>query len=106
MKWRERKVIYIALLISLILHLIGLIIFTGFNLFAFSETKKPEVEEPLELVFERPLIPEVERQEEIPEKFYEIVENPNATDESPETSLNYRRHFSPIEKIALSVVLL
>ncbi len=86
MKWRERKVIYIALLISLILHLIGLIIFTGFNLFAFSETKKPEVEEPLELVFEQPLIPDVERQEEIPEKFYEIVENPNATGESPETS--------------------
>jgi outer membrane biosynthesis protein TonB len=82
MNWKERKIIYIALLISLILHLLGLILFTGFNLFAFTDENKPQEPEPLELVFERPESPEMP-ETQLPDKFYEIVENPNASGESP-----------------------
>jgi outer membrane biosynthesis protein TonB len=82
MNWKERKIIYVALLISILLHLLGLILFTGFNLFAFTDENKPLEPEPLELVFEQPETPEFP-ETQMPEKFYEIVENPNASGESP-----------------------
>jgi outer membrane biosynthesis protein TonB len=79
MNWKERKTIYIALIISVLLHFIGLILITNDNLFAFSKTESPEPPEPLELVFEQPTQPE----QQLPEKFYEIVENPNASGDVP-----------------------
>ena len=84
MKGKDRKIFYIAVLVSILLHIIGLLLFTEFDLFAFSETKKPEMEEPIELAFEQPVVPDVDYNENIPEKFYEIVENPNASGETPE----------------------
>ena len=82
MNWKERKTIYIALIVSVLLHLIGLILITNDNLFAFSKTEPPEPPEPLELVFEQPKQPE----QQLPEKFYEIVENPNASGDKPTQS--------------------
>ncbi len=82
MNWKERKTIYIALIVSVLLHLIGLILITNDNLFAFSKTEPPEPPEPLELVFEQPKQPE----QQLPEKFYEIVENPNASGDEPTQS--------------------
>ena len=82
MNWKERKTIYIALIVSVLLHLIGLILITNDNLFAFSKTEPPEPPEPLELVFEQPQQPE----QQLPEKFYEIVENPNASGDEPTQS--------------------
>ena len=86
MKEKDKKIIYISLLVSILLHIIGLLLFTEFNLFAFSEIKKPEMEEPIELAFEQPVVPDVDYNENIPDKFYEIVENPNASGEIPETT--------------------
>jgi len=79
MNWKERKALYITLIISVLLHLLGLMLITGYDVFAFGQTKEPELPEPLELVFEQPLQPE----QPLPEKFYEIVENPNATGGEP-----------------------
>ncbi len=84
MKEKDRKIFYISVLVSILLHIIGLLLFTEFDLFAFSEIKKPEMEEPIELAFEQPVVPNVDYNENIPEKFYEIVENPNASGETPE----------------------
>jgi len=79
MNWKERKTIYIALIVSVLLHLIGMILITNDDLFAFSKTEPAEPPEPLELVFEQPQQPE----QQLPEKFYEIVENPNASGDEP-----------------------
>ena len=79
MNWKERKALYVTLIISVLLHLLGLMLITGYDVFAFGQTKEPEQPEPLELVFEQPLQPE----QQLPEKFYEIVENPNATGREP-----------------------
>lgn len=85
MNWEEKKTVYISILISIILHLILFVLLFEFNLFAFSEVTKPETPDPLELVFEQQ--PPVSKQEvELPEKFYEIVENPNATKENPQNT--------------------
>ena len=82
MNWKERKTIYIALIVSVLLHLIGLILINNDDLFAFAKTETPEPPEPLELVFEQPPQPE----QQLQEKFYEIVENPNAMGEVPTES--------------------
>ncbi|MBN2366630.1 MAG: hypothetical protein EH225_12045 [Calditrichaeota bacterium] len=85
MNWKDRKVIYISLIISVLLHVILLILVTDIDLFAFSRTpQQPEIQ-PLELVFEQPAPPPQPR-EQLPEKFYEIVENPNASGEKPENT--------------------
>ena len=86
MKEKDRKILYVSVLVSILLHIIGLLLFTEFNLFAFSEIKKPEMEEPIELAFEQPVVPDVDDNKNIPDKFYEIVENPNASGETPETT--------------------
>jgi TonB family protein len=85
MTWKDRKVIYISLIISVIFHIVLLILLTDMNLFAF--TKTPEVNapaEPVELVFEKPVTPPPSNQ--IPEKFYELKENPNASGKTPENA--------------------
>jgi outer membrane biosynthesis protein TonB len=83
MKDKDKKVFYITIAISILLHLIGLLLISGFNLLASSSTSSTDLTEPLELVFEQPA-PPAETPENIPEKFYEIVENPNATKDQPE----------------------
>lgn len=85
MENKDKKVLYITLSISVLLHLIGLLLISGFNLLAFSAKPAPEPAEPLELVFEQPN-PPVKTQENIPEKFYELVENPNANKQQPQES--------------------
>ena len=87
MKDNDRKIIYIAVVISILLHLVGLLLINDFDLFAFTkEAQTPEIE-PLELEFEQPKIPDQEIQKNLPEeKFYELVENPNATGKTPEAS--------------------
>jgi hypothetical protein len=87
MKDNDRKIIYIAVVISIILHLVGLLMINGFDLFAFSREEPPPEIAPLELEFEQPKVPEQQIAENLPEeKFYELVENPNATGQTPETS--------------------
>jgi outer membrane biosynthesis protein TonB len=84
MAWKDRKVIYISLIISVILHIVILISMTDMNLFAFTQTPKvEEPAEPVELVFEKPVsMPS----DQIPEKFYELKENPNASGKTPENA--------------------
>lgn len=82
MNWKDRKAIYITLIISVLLHLLGLMLITGYDVFAFGQTEEPELPEPLELVFEQPELPP-QPEQQYPEKFYEIVENPDATGTEP-----------------------
>lgn len=82
---KDKKVLYITLSISVLLHLIGLLLISGFDLLAFSVKPVTERAEPLELVFEQPN-PPVKTPENIPEKFYELVENPNANKQQPQES--------------------
>ncbi len=85
MNWKERKIHYIALVISILLHFLLLLFITDFDLFAFSQERTPQLPEPLELVFQQPAN-ELKTAEPIPERFYEVVENPNATNQTPEAS--------------------
>ena len=85
MDWAEKKVVYISILTSILLHLIFFILFFELNLFAFAEVKQPETPKPLEFVFEQPP-PQAKGEDKVPEKFYEIVENPNATEDKPDNS--------------------
>jgi hypothetical protein len=87
MNEKDRKIIYISVIVSILLHVVGLLLINGVDLFASSKESQPEEPDPLELVFEQPEIPpEENRQNQPEEKFYEIVENPNASGETPETS--------------------
>ncbi len=80
---KERKFFYLALVISVLLHLVALLFLKYDILFGSSHIEKQEELQPLELIFEQPK-PPVE--EKIPEKFYELVENPNASRETPENA--------------------
>ena len=87
MNEKDRKIIYVSVIVSVLLHVIGLLLINGVDLFASSKQSQPEEPDPLELVFEQPEIPPEENLQNQPEeKFYEIVENPNASGETPETS--------------------
>ena len=94
MEESDKKGLYITLFISIVLHLVGLALLSGFNLLAFSSKNTPEATQPLELVFDQPEpaanIPlnvpagvPLDNEAGIPQKFYEIVENPNASGEQP-----------------------
>jgi outer membrane biosynthesis protein TonB len=85
MDWAEKKVVYISIIISFLLHLVLFILFFELNLFAFADVKKPEEPKPLEFVFEQPP-PQTKAEDKGPEKFYEIVENPNATEDKPDNT--------------------
>jgi len=93
----DKKGLYITLFISILLHLVGLALISGFDLLAFSSKDAPENIQPLELVFDQPEplagVPAdapagilQNYDEAIPQKFYEIVENPNASGEQPENA--------------------
>ncbi len=83
MNSKDRKIIYVSVLASILLHVVILILINLESLFGAAETVQPETPEPLELVFEQP---QTEKKENLPEKFYELVENPNANTENPEAS--------------------
>ncbi len=89
MERKNRKVIYLSLIISGLLHVVFLLLMTDLDLFAFARTPEPETPPPLELVFDQPESPPQtpeQTPEQNPEKFYELVENPNASGEKPENS--------------------
>lgn len=81
MNRQNHKIFYIALLFSLFVHIIVLILINENMLFGSTQPAKREPAEPLELVFENP-----QPEKKLPQKFYEIVENPNATGKKPNHS--------------------
>lgn len=83
MNFKERKILYSALFISIMVHILFLLFLQYDTLFGSSKVNRQEETEPLELIFEQPQPP---AEEKLPEKFYELVENPNATRESPSKS--------------------
>jgi len=80
MDFKERKIFYSALLISVLLHLLALLFLKYDILFGSSDIEKQEELKPLELIFEQPQPP---AEEKIPDKFFELVENPNASGKTP-----------------------
>jgi outer membrane biosynthesis protein TonB len=82
---KERRIIYISVIASILLHIFGLIIFNYKDLWSSSVVEQPNEAEPLELVFEQPQ-PETTPESQLPDQFYELVENPNATADEPESS--------------------
>jgi outer membrane biosynthesis protein TonB len=83
MENRERKVLIISIVVSVLLHLIGLFLLQKDFLLGSTAVKQPEQPKPLELVFEQPKPPPPPEQDQRPQKFYELVENPNATKDKP-----------------------
>ncbi len=83
MKKNDRKILIISIVISVLLHLVGLLFLQKDLLLGSTHLNKPDTPKPLELVFEQPPPPEPEK-EQIPQKFYELVENPNATQDKPQ----------------------
>ncbi len=83
MNRKERKIFIIALVLSVLLHVVGLIILNKQYLFGSTAIEKAATPEPLELVFEQP---KTQPEKQIPQKFYELVENPNATGKNPQAS--------------------
>ncbi len=83
MKNSRNRIIYITILLSILLHVAGLLLLNREYLLGSEKLQKEAEAEPLELVFEQP--PQ-KAQEQVPEKFYELVENPNATEKKPEAT--------------------
>ena len=84
MNRKERKIVYLSIFLSLLLHFVFLIIFK-YEYLLGSTPEEPQNPEPLELVFEQPK-PEPKPAQKMPQKFYELVENPNATGAKPKAS--------------------
>ncbi|GAB4339526.1 MAG: hypothetical protein Kow0037_24640 [Calditrichia bacterium] len=82
MKAKERRTALITLLLSLLLHIILLMLFK-YSYLLKAEVTQPETPAPIELEFEQPEQKEETSREE---KFYELVENPNATEDTPDES--------------------
>lgn len=80
---KERRIIYISIIASILLHIFGLILMNYKDLWSSSIAEQPPEPEPLELVFEQP---QPKPEQKIPDQFYELVENPNATGTRPESS--------------------
>lgn len=91
MENRERKIFLYALSISLLLHFLGLVIVNQSRLFSITI---PEVAAnkaayaPMILEFEEPPQPqpEAEKQPPLPDKYFQIEENPNANEQTPDQS--------------------
>ncbi|GAB4369576.1 MAG: hypothetical protein Kow0042_11390 [Calditrichia bacterium] len=79
----DRRVIYVALIVSIVLHFLALVLLNYERLFGASEAPQTNEPPPLELVFEQP---EREIAKSLPDQFYELVENPHASGEAPDVS--------------------
>ncbi len=89
MENRERKIFLYALVISLLLHFLGLVILNHSKLFSITITEAAAdnpAYEPIVLEFNEPPQPEPEKQPELPDKYFQIEENPNANEQTPEQS--------------------
>ncbi len=84
MNKKEKKVLFLTVLISILLHGVLLILLNYDNLFGVSAIAEQKKERPLEFVFEQPAAQKPEKKE--PDKFYELVENPNANKQKPQQS--------------------
>lgn len=83
MNSKDRKIVIISIVVSIFLHLAILILLQEKYLFGSTVVQQPEPPKPLELVFEQPQPPQEQQQ---PERFYELVENPNASGEKPDAA--------------------
>ncbi len=84
MKDKERKIFFYTLIVSVLLHILFLLLFTSTDIFSYEPPADvTEAPQPITLVFEqpRPLQPEPLPPEE---RFYELKENPNANQERPD----------------------
>lgn len=84
---RERKIFIWAIVLSLLLHVGGLLLLNIPGLFSFAYTNPEPEPPPIVLEFEPPPEPqqqqEQQQQEQLPEKYYMIEDNPNANDLRP-----------------------
>ena len=82
---RERKIFSLAIIISLLLHVVGIILLNIPGLFSFASTNIEPEAPPIVLEFERPPEPQPQQQQQqpLPEKYYQIEENPNANEMKP-----------------------
>lgn len=91
MENRERKIFLYALVISLLLHFLGLVILNQSKLFSITipeAAANSSAYEPIVLEFQEPppLQPEPEKPPELPDKYFQIEENPNANEQTPQES--------------------
>lgn len=89
MENRERKIFLYALVVSLLLHFLGLVILNHSKLFSITIAEAAAdspAYEPIVLEFEEPPQPEPEKQPELPDKYFQIEENPNANEQTPDQS--------------------
>jgi len=84
MRNRERKIFIIAIFLSIILHITILVLLSYSKIFSLPTSQiQPPEKQPLTLVFKQPQPP----QEKPPnDKFYELMENPNANKQKPENT--------------------
>ncbi len=88
MRRKENRILILSILISLLIHGL-LLILINYRALLGETAPQAEEEQPLEFVFEEPQPPPAEQQqpqEKIPDKFYELVENPNANQQNPDQS--------------------
>jgi len=80
MKSRERNTYATSVVLSILLHILLLFLIGLFQLLSPSVQAQPEAQ-PIVLEFEQPAQPKpppIQQQQPLPEKLYEVVENPNA----------------------------
>ncbi len=91
MRRKENRILILSILLSLLIHGL-LLILINYRALLGETTPQAQEEQPLEFVFEEPQPPAAEPQpqpqpqEQIPDKFYELVENPNANQQTPDQS--------------------
>lgn len=92
MAFSDRNKFYIAIVISILLHIIIYILLVTFDLLALFFTPQVSAsEKPIVLEFEKPVaqaaqpvVPEPPPEQALPERFFELEENPNANEEKPD----------------------
>ncbi len=81
---KNRRIIYFSIIVSILIHILGLILLNYETLLSSAIEQQTPISEPLELVFEQTQSKEL--QPKLPDQFYELVENPNATGDIPKAS--------------------
>ncbi|MEJ2637642.1 MAG: energy transducer TonB [Calditrichia bacterium] len=80
MNRKNHKIFYIALLVSVLLHVVGFILVNKEYLLGSTAVEQQKNPQPIELVFDQP---PKQPEQQMPQKFYELVENPNASGTKP-----------------------
>ncbi len=103
MKANDRNIFFFTLIVSVLLHLLLILLITIGDIFSFEPPANlVEATQPITLVFEQPPPPPVPQPLPPEDRFFELKENPNANQETPEhtpfLSSEFSRSAAPLPR--------